>query len=248
MITTANFQSYRKGDFYQFMVNVLELVTAERATTLSVSAQRTALATEVQLFADAYTPIVGSDITPQLAELDTRRDEALLGLKTVLEGFVKHFEADKRNAAFILLDLMKGYGENIYRLRYQLETATVSNLLSDWKTQHADKLTLLGITDWVTHLEDANTQFNQLYVSRTQQISGLQTGVLDTLRANTTDAYRALKAHIEAHGLLTPTELNAQVQQEISSLAIQYNDAVTRYTSTEEENDTPAPPTPENNE
>ena len=245
MITTANFQNYRKGDFYQFMVNVLDILTQDRATTLNVSSQRAALATEVQNFNNAYTPIIGSDITPQLASLDTQRDDALIGLKSVLEGYVKHHEEGKRNAAFILLDLMKGYGNEINKHRYQLETATVSNLISDWQTLHADKLSLLSLTQWVQHLADTNTNFNTLYVSRTQQISGLETGTLEAIRAAAVDKYRDLRAHIEAHGLLTPTELNTQVQQEISSLALQYNDAVTRYTGPDEQGSDEEPPTPE---
>lgn len=239
MIETANFQNYRKGDFYQFMTNVLDIVTETRSTTLSVEAQRSALATEVLRFSNAYTPVVGSDMTPQLAALDTQRDEALMGLKSVLEGFVKHFEADKRNAAFVLLDLMKGYGDKIYALRYQLETATVSNLLQDWLADHTDKLALLRLDDWAAHLQDVNNQFNQLYVSRTQQIAGLETGVLDAIRAAVTDKYRLLKTHIEAQGIINPTELNTTVQQELSSLVIQYNDAVTRYTSSDDTGDTP---------
>lgn len=237
MITIANFEKYRKGDFYQFMVNVLEIVTTDRATTMAITAQRAALDAQVQLFADAYTPVIGSELTPQLAALDTQRDDALVGLKSVLEGYLKHFERAKRDSAFSLLDLMNGYGDQIYKLRYQLETATVSNLLNDWQSSHSAAITTLGIADWVQYLSEVNLEFNQFYLGRTQQIAGIESGALDALRVSTLDAYRLLKSHIEAHGLLTPSALNTQVQQEISSLASQYNDAVNRYTSNEETGD-----------
>lgn len=66
MITTANLEKYRNGDFLQFVNNVLELLPQTIANQLNLGNQRTALQTAAQNFNNAYLPYTGSDITPEI--------------------------------------------------------------------------------------------------------------------------------------------------------------------------------------
>ncbi|WP_336733428.1 hypothetical protein [Chryseobacterium sp. VD8] len=45
MITTANLEKYRNGDFLQFVNNVLELLPQAAADQLNIGSQRTILQT-----------------------------------------------------------------------------------------------------------------------------------------------------------------------------------------------------------
>lgn len=234
MITTANLEKYRNGDFLQFVNNVLELLPQTTADQLNIGSQRTVLQTAAQSFNNAYLPYTGSDITPEIQALDAQRDNAVIGIKMILEAWQYHFDPETKNNAFVLLDILNRFGERIYKLRYQLETATINSIVAEWEEKHSDKISQLQLADWVNELKTSNQNFNNKYIARTVQLSEVETGVLATARTASTEAYRTLKQHIEAHALLTPNAEYDQLMAKLSSLVNQYNLAVTKYSSTEE--------------
>ncbi|WP_343664934.1 DUF6261 family protein [Chryseobacterium mucoviscidosis] len=245
MITTANMEKYRNGDFLQFVNNVLELLPQTTADQLNIGGQRTVLQTAAQSFNNAYLPYTGSDITPEIQALDAQRDNAVIGIKMILEAWQYHFDPETKNNAFALLDILNRFGERIYKLRYQLETATINSIVAEWEEKHSDKISQLQLTDWVNELKISNQNFNNKYIARTVQLSEVETGVLATARTASTEACRTLKQHIEAHALLTPNAEYDQLMAKLSSLVNQYNLAVTKYSSTEEsggENQKPESP------
>ena len=234
MIATANLEKYRNGDFIQFVNNVLQLLPENVATNLQVATQRAELQNLALQFQDAFKPVSGNELTPEIEALDKQRDEALTGIRYLLDAYNHHYNDALRNSAFILLDVYKSYGDNIQRLRYQLETATVDALLNNWADSHQAHIDALQLNDWVAQLQTYNQQFNEKYISRTQQLAGVENGVMVSLREQATKAYRTLKAHIEAHALINPTATYTETMAHISALADQYNTAVTKYTSAEE--------------
>lgn len=77
MITTANLEKYRNGDFLQFVNNVLELLPQTTADQLNIGIQRTALQTAAESFNNAYMPIQGM-ILHRKFRLWMRRETTLL--------------------------------------------------------------------------------------------------------------------------------------------------------------------------
>jgi Family of unknown function (DUF6261) len=234
MITTANLEKYRNGDFIQFVNNVLQIVPEPVAAQLLVASQRATLNTLSTQFNDAFQPLIGNELTPEIANLDVKRDDCVTGIKLFLEAHLVHYQENKRNSAFILLDVMQSYGDRIHKLRYQLETATIDALIHNWESNHPTHLQTLNLIDWKNQLKQYNQDFNNLYINRTLQLAEVENGVMVALRTDATTAYRTLKSHIEAHALINPSDTYNQVMAQMSTLVEQYNTAVNNYTSQEE--------------
>lgn len=225
MINSPRLTAYRTGEFTQFFRNGIAIVNDNAAPALDVAPQVAALETQVGLLEDDFKTEQASTITETLEQLDDRRDRAWNGISAQVRSFLNHFETAKVDAAKLLLGNLENYGPAIARLRYQLETGTLNNILDDWEGQAplSAAVTTLGITDWVAELRTANTQFDAAYVQRTQETAGPASQVL-ALRGTVTEAWNTLKDHITAHATLTPSAAYTQVIDELNNLITQYNE------------------------
>ncbi len=235
MLQTPLLEKYRKGDLVQFLNNVLKILTQERAMTLKVAPQREALAEVMQRFNDSWHPNKGSELTPQIQELDVERDTLFTGLKLTVDAWASyHYEKDKQNASFLLSDKIASYGEKLHKIRYQQETAILNSLLASFENELQQEVQLLGLTDWVAKLRATNTLFDAKYVERTEATSTEQEGRVLELRIEATHAFRKLKSLFEARMEIAEAEETEAfttyetVGNSLSRLAEQYNDAVQR--------------------
>lgn len=245
MITIPNFENYRQGDFIQYMNNVLQVVTAARAATFNIVPQRTALQDSMNALNAAWQPVVGSELTPEISELDQKRDRCFNGLKMTVDNWgINHYDLALRESAYLISDRIAGYGDRISLMRYQQQTATVTAIiqeLGDVLAPHVDALALQG---WVTELSSLNTLFNEKYVERAQSISGKQSGEVVELMNLAITSFRDMKMLFESRFAVAVADGNAsadfqQTENEWSTLSQQYNDAVNRSAQNEatEEND-----------
>ncbi len=74
MIQNPLLEKYRKGDLVQYFNNVIEILTVERAEALKVAPQRETLNEVMTQFNQLWQPNKGSELTPQIEELDVERD------------------------------------------------------------------------------------------------------------------------------------------------------------------------------
>ena len=251
MITTPNLEKFRQGDFVQYMNNVLEIITEARASLFNVSPQRGALKNATDALNDAWQPSLGSELTPEIVELDKQRDSVFSGFKVMVDNWAtNHFVPEMRNAAFIISDNIAGHGDKITVMRYQQQTATINAILNDLNGELAPHVATLSVTDWIDRLTELNDSFNGRYVERAQAISGRQEGIINTMIQEVTQKFRDLKAIFEARFAVATADGSANISQfqqaenEWSTITDQYNQAVTRYAG---DGDEPAP-TPENPE
>ena len=252
MITTPLLEKYRNGDFVQFMNNVLDIVTTDRATALQVAPQRASLLETVERLNTVWQPSVGSELTPQIAALDDQRDKVFTALKLTVDNWaLNHYEEDKRNAAYLISDSIAAHGDRIVNMRYQQETATLSAIIHDLENQFAGQVALLELTHWVVKLKELNKNFNDLYVARAQALSTEQIGLVAELRIEVTAVFRKLKELFEARMAIAEVEGATnlvefqKVRNEWSTLTEQYNDAVTRFKNTDETEETSSTTTTE---
>ena len=222
------FSRYRNSEFLQYMKDVLELVNANDVDVLQVTTQRDALAVFVTQMDNLFQQEQSSGITQELIELDTRRDKAFMGIKANLEAYNHHFDERMQSAARSLLFNMNNYGTNIPRMNYQAETAVIDSMLSDWETETdlANAITTTALTDWIAELKTANEAFNDRYLARISESAANPATSFTSLREDTTDAYKTLTAHIEAHATLGSNATHQELVNEFSVLAKQYNQTV----------------------
>ncbi len=243
METRPVLERFRKGDLVQYLNNVLEIVTIQKAETLNVSEQREALAQVMQQFNTSWQPNKGSELTPQIQQLDDVRDSLFLGIKNTVETWAAHhYDAQKKNAAFLLADKIEMHGKMLHKLRYQQETATINALVDDLLGGLSEATNLLGLTEWVVQLKIVNVEFNEKYVERAKALSTEQEGVVLQLRTKATEAFFQLKNIFEARMAIAKIEqtdlisVYQQLDNELNEITEQYNNAVLNTSSSPKNN------------
>lgn len=236
MITIPNLEKFRQGDFVQYMNNVLEILTGTDANKFLVAKQREHLKALMDELNASWQPQVGSELTPEIQAIDVQRDMIFTGFKMTVDNWsTNHYDATWRNAAFMLSDNIAGHGDKIISMRYQQQTATVNAIIHDFENELIDHLRTVNLENWLTEIKTLNTSFNDMYVKRTQSISGHQPGLIDEMIGKVTVAFRQLKSIFEARFSVAVADDTflvpafQQVENEWSMLSQQYNDAVTRY-------------------
>jgi hypothetical protein len=122
-----------------------------------------------------------------------------------------------KNNAFALLDILNRFGERIYKLRYQLETATINSIVAEWEEKHSDKISQLQLIDWVNELKTSNQNFNNKYIARTVQLSEVETGVLaycqNSIYGSLPDTEAAYRGSCPAYPECRIRSVNGKAQQ-----------------------------------
>lgn len=230
-------ERFRKADLVQYLNNVLEIVTVERATALKIDAQRQVLADVMKRFNSSWQLDKGSELTSQIQKLDEQRDSLLLGLKNTVDSWaLHHYNEQKKNASFLMVDKFETYGKMLHKLRYQQETATINSLVADFTTELSNEVTLLGLTEWVQKLGETNVEFNEKYLERAKALSTEQEGVVSQLRTEATKAFQTLKNIFEARMSIaeveeTDVDKYQTVDNELDELTEEYNQAVLNNTN-----------------
>lgn len=222
------FSRYRNSEFLQYMKDVLELVNANDVDALQLTTQRDALATLTDQMDNLFQQEQSSGITQELIDLDTRRDKAFMGIKANLEAYSYHYDESMQSAARSLLFNLNNYGTNIPRMNYQAETAVIDSMLSDWETETdlINAITTTGLANWVAELKTANQAFNDRYLARISESAANPATSFTSVREVTSNAYRELTAHVEAHATLGSNVVHQELVNEFSVLAKQYNQTV----------------------
>ena len=96
------------------MLTVNNKCTELDPAALQIEAQVTDLATQVQNIDNLYKPFTGSDITPELVILDARRDNAIIGIRSLAESYAHHFDPEKKLPGEAILANIEHYGSKIY--------------------------------------------------------------------------------------------------------------------------------------
>ncbi|MGD1892711.1 MAG: DUF6261 family protein [Cyclobacteriaceae bacterium] len=209
MIKTALFKKYRTNEFIQFISNTLMIVKEHGADKLKVKAAYSSLNKHHQQLAEAYKQATQSEITPQLAKLDDQRDEAIICLRQICEGYTNHHQEEKRMAGQTILNCIAKYGNRLYNLNYSAETTALKNLASDLLTEPEclAAVQTVHMEEVVTYMQTTNQQFEELFIQRLKEASQLETMTMTERSQLTADVYRSLVQHVQAHATLSPSEL-----------------------------------------
>ena len=228
ILTTPTLSNYRHGEFLQYMKNVLQVYEPFDASALSIDAQVNALQSTTDALDAVFQQQLGSEITPELTQLDDRRDKALIGIKTYLESQLYREETDRYHAAENLLDNYRSHGDKIYRFSYQQETAVINAMLHDWSSgQLLTDTQTLGLTPWIDLLTQLNKDFNEKYVKRAQETA--PPAEIEAKRAAIREAYSELTQRTLAFSLVAadPTPYQKIIGM-LNGLTDDYNNAVTQ--------------------
>jgi hypothetical protein len=232
----------RNAEFIALGKDFISLIDSANPVTLGINAAYGPFKTEWLSLDSFFVLERGSILTDDLVALDARRDNAIVGLRMVIDGFSRHFDPAFRAASERLLAAIDKYGTGINRLNLLAETEVLRNLVSDLEGNSLlqNALTVLGLKTWVTELKDANNAFNQVYLQRTQETSAKPNDSLASRRKPAIELYRKLVKTIEAKNTLDPSPALSTLMGQLNGLIDKYNLLVAARSTAGKEEEKPA--------
>lgn len=232
MIQSIDITKLRNAEYIQFSRDFLTVVALNNQAALKVVPEYTDFEAVIQIIEGVFKTDQGSNITPLIEALDIRRDMAIMGIYKTVDGLTHHFEPSKKQAADVLLNHLKVYGNatSVIDNALPAETAIVNSMVADLGTKGELKaaLELLGIGDWVAELQSANEQLSQKYIERIVEAGHANPNVIKDKRLEANALYYKLRDMVVAQATVVKNappfskaigELNAVVEQYNAILA-----------------------------
>ena len=224
MINTPLFKNYRIQEFIQFITNILIIVQRHDAARLKIEEVVSTLSQHHEMLKAAYKKDTLSKVTPQLAQLDAVRDQAIVCLRQVCEGYINYPDEKLSAAGKKIVKCIDKYGTRLYKLNYGAETAALKNLVYDLQTDAGciQALKALHMEALVQQMHTTNLKFEDLFIERLEEYSEYKGKTTRELTQLTMEAYRTLVQYIEANALLAPS-------QKYTSLIKHLNENINHY-------------------
>ena len=230
MINSALLSKYRIKEFIQFISNILLIVKQHGPDKLKVKALYMVLLQNHESLQKAYKQEANNEITSQLARLDEQRDQAIICLRQVCDGYTHHPNKKLKAAGEKIVACIDKYGSKLYHLNYSAETAALKKLAHDLQTnpECINALQAMHMEDVVNEMNTANVKFEKLFVDRLGEFSQDETKSTRALIQLTTDAYKTLMQHVDAHTTLAPSEEYTSLANHINENIEHFNQVVAR--------------------
>ena len=237
MYLSIPFARLRHGEFSQFIKSIIRIVTSNDHEVLKVKKQVDKISVLYAAMDDFYKPEVGSAITQDLQNLDSERDNGLIGIEQIIRGYSHHYEEATRADADLLMKSSNSFGDDIPRLNYQLESNAIGKIVKKWKSDDvlSNAVNLLHLNEWIDRLETINEQFETRFLERLKNDANEPEFKMIDYRKQITDCYHNLIKHIEAHATLSGDAVYTEVENEINQLIEVYNRLIDGRTKKKEE-------------
>lgn len=174
----------RNAEYLQYMKDFTGIINLNNPSSLNIDSRLSAFTSKTAELEALYKKALASDKTQELLLLDEKRDNAINGIYYFLLSQTYHYDTGKSQKAHLLLDSIALYGSGIARLNYQAETTTINNFLRDWenKPELTNAIAYFNLSDWMNELKKVNTDFNTVYLSRTQEYGDANPETIRTKR------------------------------------------------------------------
>lgn len=231
-LTTAMFGNYRNGEFLQFMKNVVTIYNNYNVNDLQLNDRMDTLHKSIAAMDEVFMSNTAHELTPELLELDKRRDKALMGIKLFLDSQMYKEEEEVVKAAEVLKLNYVSHGDRIDKLSYQQQTAVTDALMNDWESETSllNGINLLGLNDWVSSLKVTNTEFNRIYVARA--LTAVSPVKIDEKRMLMRDAYLELTQDTASYARVSADKnIYQSIINSLNALIDNYNTAIAQRMS-----------------
>ncbi|MFC4231730.1 DUF6261 family protein [Parasediminibacterium paludis] len=204
MIAAIDVKKLRNPEYLQFSKDMLQIINNSGPAALQVVAPYNAFATITTEIDNYYKIAQGSEITAEMLLIDERRDKALVGISKMVDSMTYYFDEAKQAAATTLSKALELYGKGIAKQNYQAETETITSMVRDLTTKPnlVAAVTKLGLTDWVTEMQTANSLFNTTFIARAEELGTNKVESVSSKRAESTALYFKLRDKINAQYII----------------------------------------------
>jgi hypothetical protein len=173
---------------------------------------------------DAYSREKGSALSKDIELADARRDQCIIGIKGVSEGYERHFDPAFASAASHLLQTIHKYGKSIATQNFVAESEILKQLCNELESSGPAKeaSAKLGLSAWVAEMREANEAFIQLFQKKNSESNQAPVGNVKELRAEAKKQLQAFMAMLSALTLVSPVaELN-DLLEKLNSISEKY--------------------------
>ncbi|MDR1454142.1 MAG: DUF6261 family protein [Tannerella sp.] len=198
LIIEVHLHRFRNEAHYEFMFNVVELMTRfpaiETLVVICLEELNRLLPVEKAML-DRQRK---SALTLRLEEADQRVDRTIVGINNLVRGMLHHPSPDIAELARQLDIRMKDFGR-IVQKAYEEEAAAVQELIDLLTGPFSQHVATLGLTVWVETLQQAEAEFVQLYRERNTELANRPEGPMRDLRKLVDVQYHAAVRRVEAY-------------------------------------------------
>ena len=193
------------GEHLSFHRLIIAIIEKQTATALNVEEAFEAYKQQVERERVAFMPQRKSAFSAGITQAHRRRGKLYQGLKHVVKAGAFHWDDTKIRAAHKLRDVLRHFGDVSTKGKLEA-TGAASILVSSCKKNYAAELALLGATEWIDALEEANEHVKELMNKRNSEQAQLPDIRMVDARSQVDEAYRNIIRRINAMVLLQGDE------------------------------------------
>jgi hypothetical protein len=224
-VTTIDFGRLRISELIEYFTLVGSICRKFNPAEMNVEPQCSNLSQSVEKAEASFKLDSSSPITTEMVALDQARDQDIICLRMLAEGYTYHFDPAKKAAGQQILKIINLYGDKIYALNYESQTAVVRNLTNDLllKPELVVALETTGMHEVALKARENNNAFSQKYLERIEDTAN-KTAISTSERLKESiSLYRVLVRHLEANALLNAMENLNNAISEINKVAERFN-------------------------
>ncbi len=246
-ILTFDVSRLRVAEQIEFFGVAADIVAKHDPATMGVEEALKGLQTSHQDADAKFKQTRNSQVTADLVEKDEQRDNDIICLRMWTDAMTRYFDPRVKTAAELVLRTIDNYGSIIYNMNYEEETATLRNLVNDFKTKQplTDAIATLSMVDLVNNMEKNNQEFRQLYMERLEERTYNNEISASEAVKIALNNYRILVRTLEAKAFLQPSEALKKSIAELNTLVERQNEKIAGRESRKGEDPDVQPSEPE---
>ncbi|MDR1984308.1 MAG: DUF6261 family protein [Prevotellaceae bacterium] len=168
--------------------------------------------------------MIKSNFTDKIAETDRLIDRYVTGIRETVLAATRHFDHNVAEAATAILNRLKAFGR-VESKSYEEESAAVKLLVTELQnTEYAPMSDLVGITEWLRRLEEAENEFEQLFNLRNTELADRTEGTLREVRREIDKIYHAMVDRIDATATLDETNAYTEFIKQLNAYITYLNE------------------------
>jgi hypothetical protein len=182
--------------------------------------------TKVELEAKLVDAARSSQYTEKIANADSRRDKAVVGLSLAVDSSLRHPDPEVLDAAKRISLRLKAFRTAIENKRYEAESTAIQILLTDLRSTYATDVETLKIGSWVDEMSYAETYFDELFAKRNSEWAGRPQEKLRDVRKKVDEYYRGMVTLIDAYGALNGYDVTGEFIRKLNITVKYFNDHI----------------------
>jgi hypothetical protein len=187
--TLASLHNEEWFSFYTDFIKVVERFGAESLKIIVLFLRLIALYEK----ADKLLVVLRKSFhTKEMKRYDKERTDLCRGLNDVVKGMQHQPSEDKQKAALRMNNLLKQYQKTTIRGTLTEKSSGIYNLLQDLNGSYADNVTLLGLNEWVTAIQEAENKYLNCRSQRTEESVDKPKEALKLIRREIDSVYREI--------------------------------------------------------